>query len=92
MSAAKHPHIVSVSEEARTTPLELFFDLVFVFAITQVSALMDHDPTPHGLIRGVLVLAVVWWCWVGYAWLGSVLQADEGLGRVAMLGAMAATF
>jgi len=92
VSAAKHPHIVSVSEGARTTPLELFFDLVFVFAITQVSALMDHDPTPHGLIRGVLVLAVVWWCWVGYAWLGSVLQADEGLGRVAMLGAMASTF
>jgi low temperature requirement protein LtrA len=92
VSHERHPRIVTVSEEARTTPLELFFDLVFVFAFTQVTALMADDPTGRGLVRGLLVLAVVWWCWVGFAWLGSVLQADEGLGRVAMFGAMAATF
>ncbi len=92
VSAARHPRIVTVSEEARTTPLELFFDLVFVFAITQVTELMGNDPTGRGLLRGLLVLALVWWCWVGFAWLGSILQADEGLGRVAMFGAMAATF
>jgi low temperature requirement protein LtrA len=92
VSQERHPRIVTVSEEARTTPLELFFDLVFVFAFTQVTALMADDPTGRGLIRGLLVLAVVWWCWVGFAWLGSVLQADEGLGRVAVFGAMAAVF
>jgi low temperature requirement protein LtrA len=92
VSHERHPRIVTVSEEARTTPLELFFDLVFVFAFTQVTSLMADDPTGRGLIRGLLVLAVVWWCWVGFAWLGSVLQADEGLGRVAVFGAMAATF
>jgi low temperature requirement protein LtrA len=92
VSHERHPRIVTVSEEARTTPLELFFDLVFVFAFTQVTALMADDPTGRGLIRGLLVLAVVWWCWVGFAWLGSVLQADEGLGRVAVFGAMAAVF
>ena len=70
VSHARHPRIVTVSEEARTTPLELFFDLVFVFAFTQVTALMADDPTGRGLVRGLLVLAVVWWCWVGFAWLG----------------------
>jgi low temperature requirement protein LtrA len=92
VSGERHPRIVTVSETARVTPIELFFDLVFVFAITQVSALMAADPTGRGLLRGMLVLALVWWCWVGFAWLGSILRADEGLGRVAIFGAMAATF
>jgi low temperature requirement protein LtrA len=92
MSDERHPHIVAVSEEARVTPIELFFDLVFVFGITQVTELMAHDLTIHGLVRGMLVLTLLWWCWVGYAWLGNVVQADEGLGRVAMFGAMAAMF
>jgi low temperature requirement protein LtrA len=70
----------------------LFFDLVFVFAITQVSALISDDLTGHGVLRGLLVLALLWWCWVGYAWLGNVVRADEGVGRAAMFGAMAAMF
>jgi low temperature requirement protein LtrA len=81
-----------VSEEARVTPIELFFDLVFVFSLTQVSALMAADPTARGLVRGLLVLALLWWSWVGYAWLGNVVQAEEGLGRAAMFAAMAAMF
>jgi low temperature requirement protein LtrA len=55
--------------EQRVTPLELFFDLVFVYAITQVTQLMSHDPTWRGVARGVLVLAALWWAWTGYAWL-----------------------
>jgi len=43
-------------------------------------------------VRGLLVLALLWWTWVGYAWLGNVVQAEEGLGRAAMFGAMAAMF
>jgi low temperature requirement protein LtrA len=65
---------------------------VFVFSLTQVTALMADDLTLRGLVRGMLVLALLWWCWVGYAWLGSVVRADEGIGRVAMFGAMAAMF
>jgi low temperature requirement protein LtrA len=76
--------------EHAVTPLELFFDLVFVFAITQVTSLITHDPTWHGVFRGMLVLAAVWWAWSGYAWLTSTLDVDEGGVRLAMLAAMTA--
>jgi low temperature requirement protein LtrA len=92
VSSERHPRIVAVAEEARVTPIELFFDLVFVFAITQVTSLMGDDPTARGIVRGLLVLSLLWWCWVGYAWLGNVVRADEGVGRLAMFGAMAAMF
>ena len=74
------------------TSIELFFDLVFVFALTQVTALMADDLTASGAIRGVLVVSVLWWCWVGYAWLGNLVRADEGVMRVALFVAMAAMF
>ena len=77
-------------EGERVTALELFFDLVFVLAITQCAALMAADPSWAGLGRGLLVLAVLWWAWVGYAWLTSVVDPDEGVVRLAMFGAMAA--
>jgi low temperature requirement protein LtrA len=92
MSTNRHPRIQSVAEEARVTPIELFFDLVFVFSLTQVTAFMAQDLTARGLVRGLLLLALLWWCWVGYAWLGNVVRADEGVGRVAMFGAMASMF
>jgi low temperature requirement protein LtrA len=90
VSNGRHPRVQAVSEETRVTPIELFFDLVFVFSLTQVTALMADDLTGRGMVRGILVLALLWWCWVGFAWLGSVVRADEGIGRVAMFGAMAA--
>ncbi len=66
VSAERHPRLLPVAEEARVTPIELFFDLVFVFSLTQVTALMGHDPVSwHGVARGMLVLALLWWCWVG---------------------------
>jgi low temperature requirement protein LtrA len=74
----------------RVTPLELFFDLVFVLALTQCTALMASEPTWTGLAKGVLVLAVLWWSWVGYAWLTSVLDPEEGGVRIVMFAAMAA--
>jgi low temperature requirement protein LtrA len=76
--------------EQRVTPLELFFDVVFVFAITQVTGLMSADPTWHGLGRGLLVLAALWWAWAAYAWLTNTLEPEEIAVRVAMLAAMAA--
>src|SRR5213083_829972 len=77
-------------EGDRVTPLELFFDLVFVLAITQCTALMSEHPTWSGLAQGVLVLGVLWWSWVGYAWLTSVVDPEEGTVRLAMFAAMAA--
>jgi low temperature requirement protein LtrA len=77
-------------EGARVTPLELFFDLVFVLAFTQCTALMAKEPTWEGLAKGMLVLGVMWWAWVGYAWLTSVVDPEEGAVRIAMFAAMAA--
>jgi low temperature requirement protein LtrA len=92
MSTERHARLLPVAEEARVAPIELFFDLVFVFSLTQVTALMGEDLTGRGIVRGMLVLALLWWCWVGYAWLGNVVQAEEGLGRASMFAAMAAMF
>ncbi len=92
MTTTKRPRIQAVTEDARVTPIELFFDLVFVFSLTQVTALMSHDLTGQGVVRGMLVLCLLWWCWVGFAWIGNVLRADEGVGRVAMFGSMGAMF
>jgi low temperature requirement protein LtrA len=75
--------------EERVTPLELFFDLVFVLALTQCTALMADDPTSGGLAKGLLLLGLMWWSWVGYAWLTSVVDPEEGLVRFAIFAAMA---
>jgi low temperature requirement protein LtrA len=80
----------SVEREQRVTPLELFFDLVVVFAITQVTQLMADDLTWRGLGHGLLVLAAIWWAWVGFAWLTNALEPEEGRVRAGMFGAMAA--
>ena len=53
--------------EERVLPLELFFDLIFVFAITQVTGLVSAHPTWTGLLQGLLVLGVLWWSWTAYA-------------------------
>ena len=74
----------------RVTPLELFFDLVFVFAITQVTALLAAQPTWGGLLRGLVVLAALWWAWAAYAWLTNTLNPEEGLVRIAMFVVMGA--
>ena len=76
--------------EQRVTPLELFFDLVLVYAITQVTLLMSDDLTWRGIGQGMLVLAALWWAWTGYAWLTNTLEPEEGAVRVGMFAAMAA--
>ena len=79
-------------DEHQVTPLELFFDLTFVFAMTQVTILLADDPTWGGVFRGMLVLAAMWWAWSVYAWLTSAMDVDEGGVRLVMLAAMAAMF
>ncbi|MBA2741701.1 MAG: low temperature requirement protein A [Actinobacteria bacterium] len=76
--------------EERVTPLELFFDLVFVFAFTQVTALVTNDPTWAGLVKGLLVLSILWWAWVAYSWLTNTLDPENGEVRVVVFGAMTA--
>jgi len=78
--------------EQRVTPLELFFDLVFVFAFTQVTTVLSDNPTWSGLGHALLILGALWWAWASYAWLTNTV--DPGLGAVsaAMLVAMAAMF
>jgi low temperature requirement protein LtrA len=80
----------TLREKESVTPLELFFDLVFVLALTQCTALMAKEPTWEGLAKAMLVLAVLWWSWGGYAWLTSLVDPEEGVVRIAMFGAMAA--
>jgi low temperature requirement protein LtrA len=77
-------------EGERVTPLELFFDLVFVLALTQCTTLMARTPTWEGVLKGLLVLGMLWWSWVGYAWLTSVIDPEEGTVRLAMFASMAA--
>ena len=88
MPETEHEH--EATDEHEVTPLELFFDLVFVFAITQVTSLLADEPTWGGVLRGMLVLTALWWAWTGYAWLTSTMDVDEGGVRLAMLGSMGA--
>lgn len=76
--------------DLRASTLELFFDLVFVFAFTQVTAMMAEHTTWQGLGQGMLVLAAVWWSWGGYAWLTNSLHSDDGIARFGLFLAMAA--
>ncbi|MEA2153294.1 MAG: hypothetical protein QOI18_1527 [Solirubrobacteraceae bacterium] len=77
-------------EDERVTPLELFFDLVFVLALTQCTTLIADDPTWEGMLKGLLALGMLWWSWVGYAWLTSVVDPEEGAVRLVIFAAMAA--
>ena len=94
--ASVRPHERDDLEEVEVSPLELFFDLVFVFALTQVTAFMsDHITDGHGvegLIRGVLILMLLWWAWTGYAWLANVTDVEAPALKMAMLLGMSAMF
>ena len=79
----------TLREGETVTPLELFFDLVFVLAITQCTQLMADQPDWEGIAKGLLVLAVLWWSWIGYAWLTSVVDPEEGAVRLVIFAAMA---
>ncbi|RJO78067.1 low temperature requirement protein A [Nocardia panacis] len=92
MIGSKRVRLIPVAEDASVTQLELFFDLVLVFAFTMVTDLAAEDPSAVNVLRAFLVLAVMWWLWIAYSWLGNVVRADEGFTRVAMFAAMGAAF
>jgi len=76
-----------VVERTRAGIEELFFDLVFVFAFLQVTKLVMDDFTALGMLDGLLVVALLWWSWSCFAWLGNNVQADWGLPRIGVLAA-----
>ncbi len=79
-------------EERKTSYLELFFDLVFVFAFTQVTALILEDPSLQGFARAALVLAMVWWAWSAYAWMTNAIDVENAVTRLIIFAAMVAGF
>ncbi|HEX6329359.1 MAG TPA: low temperature requirement protein A [Jiangellaceae bacterium] len=89
-SDRRHRVRAVMRDGAKVRFLELFFDLVFVLVFTQCTALMVAQPSFQGIVRGLMVLAVLWWSWAGFAWLTSVIDPEEGLIRIAMFGAMGA--
>ena len=100
MSPATPRASVGLTTDARVDPehedehpvsvLELFFDLVFVLAITQVTLLLAEDLTLGGMLRGLLILALLWWSWVGYSWLTNSIDLDDVATRISIFVAMAA--
>jgi low temperature requirement protein LtrA len=95
MVLPRRGRVEAVDRSASVTTLELFFDLVFVFALTEITGWMakgEGAPTGENVLRGALIVIVLWWCWVGYAWLCNVVKADEGVVRVGMFLAMAFMF
>src|SRR5438093_11299225 len=91
VSTPRNPRLTTSEEGAKVTQLELFFDLVFVYALTQVTSLMATT-TAHSVLRGVLVLALLWWCWCCFAWLGNQVRANEGAAPLLLIGVMAVMF
>ena len=79
-------------ERHSVTTMELFFDLVYVFAFTQVTAWIAHEHSVLGTAQGLLILAVMWWTWVAYAWIGNVMKADQGAPLLGFIVSMIAAF
>lgn len=83
---------VASREGDRVTTLELFFDLAFVFAFTQLSRLMAQQHDALGILQALVILALLWWAWTSYGWLTNIAHADQGVVRVAMITGMTAMF
>ena len=77
-------------ERSSVTTLELFFDLVFVFTITQLTNVFAHEPTWRGLFRVAVLLGLIFWMYGGYAWLTNAVALDRVGRRLWLLAAMAA--
>jgi low temperature requirement protein LtrA len=80
------------NQAGRVTPLELFFDLVFVFTITQLTAVLYHAPTLRSLVQVMLMLAAIWWMYGGYAWMTNAVSAHTANRRLLLLGGMGGYF
>jgi low temperature requirement protein LtrA len=73
----------------RVTNMELFFDLVYVFAITQLSGFLFTDATFHRALEGLIMFGAVWWAWNYTAWATNWLDPESAPGAALMIGLMA---
>jgi low temperature requirement protein LtrA len=80
------------NQAGRVTPLELFFDLVFFFTITQLTAVLYHAPTLRSLVQVMLMLGAIWWMYGGYAWMTNAVSANTANRRLLLLGGMGGYF
>jgi low temperature requirement protein LtrA len=92
LPATRLVRAVGSDERHHVTSLELYFDLAYVFAFTQVSRLMAHHHDADGIVQGVAVLALLWWSWTAFGWLANLAHADEGVTAVATVVAMGGVF
>jgi low temperature requirement protein LtrA len=83
---------VRAAQPQGVTFVELFFDLVFVFAVTQITAGTAHDLTPAGVLRSILVGWLIWWAWTQFTWTLNPADTTHGSVRVLTLTATAAAF
>jgi low temperature requirement protein LtrA len=87
-TAQQRPPPAPTAAPERVSTLELFFDLVFVFTITQLSAFLAREPTVGGLLRVALMLGLIWWMYGGYAWLTNAVSVERPANRAFLLAAM----
>ena len=73
----------------RVSTLELFFDLVFVFTVTQLTTVLAKEPNGRGVAQAFLMLGVIWWMYGGYAWLTNAVAPQGAMRRLLLLGGMA---
>src|ERR1700759_218781 len=78
--------------ERRTTPVELFWDLVFVFAVTQVTTLLAHDTSWARFGESMLVLALVWWAWSAFVWAANAQEEQSRTLRACLLAGTVLVF
>ncbi|WP_084079286.1 low temperature requirement protein A [Demequina sp. NBRC 110057] len=79
-------------EDHRVTTMELLFDVVYVFAFVQVTTWIAQEHTWRATGEGLLILAVLWWVWVVWGWLGNVVRADRGLPLFGFIVALVSVF
>jgi low temperature requirement protein LtrA len=84
--------VSSIGAERRTTPVELLWDLAFVFAITQVTALLVHHLTWTGFFHGMVILALVWWAWSAFVWAANAQAEDSATMQLALLASLVLIF
>lgn len=78
--------------ERRTTPVELLWDLAFVFAITQVSEFIVHHLDWTGFYHGMVLLALIWWAWSAFVWAANAQEEDSVSMQLALISALLLIF
>ncbi|MEQ4304841.1 low temperature requirement protein A [Plantactinospora sp. B6F1] len=87
-SPAGRPDVLRGPEDARVTTIELFFDVVYVLAVTQLTELLLHRLHPAGVAGAAVLLLAIWWAWVDTAWITNWFDPDQPRVRVLLIALM----